>query len=193
MKLESQRGSFSVEALLVFTICFGIIAGGIQLFCVLYDWVLIESMALEAADTAAADFMSSEKGLYSGERVFGAGVITPLYQESWLAKEEHWQEESKGTAPQWLDQTRQNIRNERKRLLFKGDIQWSLFRKVDLFGVAMIAEISRSGLYKTSARAVKMSNSPVDFIRKVDLLMEQGGILFDTILGMLPQVNNNEK
>ena len=184
--IKSQRGSYSVEALLVFTVCFVIIAVGMGIFCDFYDWIYIESVAWQAADSAAARLRESEKGLYAGEWLAGSAKSGIVYGEKKKAKAELWEAAGESAMPAWLGETRQTIRDSADKLLMNEEIEWSITREEGPFGGVLIAEMSKGGWLKKGARAVAMTKKPVDFIRKVDLIMEQGSDLFEMIIKLLP-------
>ena len=191
MNLNSQRGSFSVEALLVFTVCFGIMAGGVRLFCALYDQVSLESMAWEAADQAAASWIQSMSGLYASEKRMIGGKLE--YSEKIAAGEDISEEGSKDL-PDWLEGVRFRLRESGAKLLLPGEMQWTLTHEEGLMSGSMKFAISRKNRIEASAQGMAPTQTPVVFIRKIDLILEQSGSLLEVIQkemsGFLPSLSS---
>jgi hypothetical protein len=181
-----QRGSFAVEALLVFTACLLIVAGGVRMFCELYDRACLESLAWQAADQAARDWNRGKTGLYADERAMLTGTL--VYQEVFSKAEtvQGIRRPGPDDMPDWLSDVRETVRARSADLLLSEDIRWTLTREEHILSGSVTAEFEKDGWLKAGARGVVFTQTPVGLIRKVDLILEQGGSLLRILSEEVP-------
>jgi hypothetical protein len=178
-----------VEATLVFTVCLMMIAGGVRLFCELYDRASLEFLAWQTADRAARDWNAAKTGLYAEEAILATGPRS--YQGIFYNHREGpgpglEQRDEIGSWPDWLGNTRTEITRNTDRLLTRSGIRWTLTHEESVLSGSMTAEIVRDGWLKTEARGVALTQTPVGMIRKVDVILEKGGDLLQMIKKELP-------
>jgi hypothetical protein len=186
---DGQRGSFSVEAMLVFTACLLMIAGGVRMFCALYDRALLEFLAWQTADRAARDWNAAKTGLYAEEALLLTGPQS--YRGTFYSRRDGAgpgleQGDETGSWPEWLGNTRTDITRSADQLLTQSGIRWTLTHEESVLSGSMTAEIIGDGWLETEVRGVAPTQTPVGMIRKVDVILEKGGDLLQMVKKELP-------
>lgn len=175
---NSNRGSFTIEASIIFSTIILVCISLIYIAALLYQEAYLQSCATKAAQKAAAIYSDSSKDMYLGAKYISDMKEKDLYGSLFDTDRKEKEQKIKGYLMNQIDafsilkagEPTVTVKTENRILYKKVNVSLNQHYKIPLGEMLKTFGFSSTFVLKAEAEAVV--NNPVEFIRNTDFLID---------------------